>query len=507
MAADGGLLLLLAFILLLSRMLLVLAKGSKQIREKMKHSTPPGPTGLPVIGNLHQLGSHQHRTLHELSKRYGPLMHLQLCSVPVLVVSSAELAEEILKKNDLKVSSRPSITPWRQLSYNFSDVGFSPYGATWRELRKITVVSLLNARKVEGFRYVREEEVERMIASISSLASLSKPINLSKLLHALSNSIVCRAAFGKRFHNAGEGYSETKFHGIFQETQALLSKFFVADYIPWAGWADVLTGLQARLKKNFAEIDAFCKEVIEAHINVHRASEDQEEDFVDVLLRLQKKDSTHLTMNHIKGLIMDIFIAATETSSATVEYAIAELIRNPSAMLRAQEEVRGMVGTKGKAEESDLSQLNYLKSIIKETFRLHPVAPLLIPRETLDTIDINGYSISPKTRVLVNAWAIGRDPKTWQEPDKFIPERFMDSTIDFKGHDFQLIPFGAGRRICPGITFGIMTVELALANLLYAFNWEDLKGMGGGGIDMDEGNGIAVRLKNDLQLKATKCKY
>uniref|UniRef100_A0A1D1XUX4 Cytochrome P450 71B35 n=1 Tax=Anthurium amnicola TaxID=1678845 RepID=A0A1D1XUX4_9ARAE len=299
MAMPAELLLLL---LPLVPVLLVLLKGKKEV-ERVKARFPPGPPGLPVIGNFHQLGKNPHHTLWELSKQYGPLMRLQLGRVPAVVVSSAQMAEEVLKTHDLKTCSRPSPTSWKRLTYDFKDVGFSPYSSTWRELRKIFVLNLVSTRKVEEFRYVREEEVERMINSISSQTSFLKPINLSKLLQALANDITCRLAFGKRFHGGGQGpQQENGSHRILKETQVLLVEFFVADYFPWAGWVDVLVGRRARLEKNFAELDAFYEEVIEEHAHPTRPLDDKH-DFVDILLHLQKED-VHLTKDHIKGLLL-----------------------------------------------------------------------------------------------------------------------------------------------------------------------------------------------------------
>uniref|UniRef100_A0A1D1XU88 Cytochrome P450 71A1 n=1 Tax=Anthurium amnicola TaxID=1678845 RepID=A0A1D1XU88_9ARAE len=228
-------------------------------------------------------------------------MYLQLGRVPTVVVSSAQMAEEVLKTQDTKFCSRPNTTTTKRISYGFSDVVFSSYNSTWRELRKMTVSTLLNNRMVEGFRPVREEEIYRMIGSISSqLASLpSEPVNLSKLLHSLSSGIVCRTAFGKRFDREGQGHG--RFHEILMETQALCVEFFVGDYFPWFGWVDSLSGMRARLEKNFTELDTFYREVIQSHADP-ATPEDDEEDLVDVLLRLRKE--CHVTEDNVKGVIM-----------------------------------------------------------------------------------------------------------------------------------------------------------------------------------------------------------
>lgn len=195
-----------------------------------------------------------------------------------------------------------------------------------------------------------------------------------------------------------------------------------------------------------------------------------------------------------------MFAGGTDTTAVTLEWAMAELIKHPDVMEKARAEVRTVVGKKAKIDEEDLHQMYYLKLIIKETLRLHPVAPLLVPRESTRDVVICGYHIPAKTRVLINAWAIGRDPNSWDNAEEFLPERFANSSVDFKGQDFQLIPFGAGRRGCPGIAFGISSVELTLANLLYWFNWELPNVLTKDDLDMSEAVGITVHMKFPLQL-------
>ncbi|MQM16381.1 hypothetical protein Taro_049333 [Colocasia esculenta] len=480
----------------------LLARKISKKQDRPKPKLPPGPPGLPIIGNLHQLGENSHQTLCRLSKKYGPLMHMQLGRVPALVISSAQLAEQVLKTHDLLFCSRPATTAWKRLSYNFSDVAFSPYNATWRELRKIILHNLLNPKTVEGFRDAREEEAERMIGSISHRSSLSQPINLSSSLLSFSNNLICRVAFGRRFQSEEPvGDQKSGFHEVLLESEALFMAFFASDYFSYAGWVDVLSGVRSRLEKNFIELDNFYGKIIAAHEDPIRAEE--KEDVVDVLLHHQKEEK-HLIEDQVKGLLMDILHAGTNTTFATLEYAMAELMKNPSVMLKAQEEVRRIVGDKGRVEDCDVPQMSYLKMVVKETLRLHPVVPLLLPREVMGHVKINEYDVFPKTRVFVNVWAIGRDPDSWDKPDEFIPERFVGSDVDFSGHNYQFLPFGAGRRMCPGLSFAIKSVELALANLLYTFNWELPDNLKKEGIDMKEVLGISVHLKTNLQLQATR---
>jgi len=179
---------------------------------------------------------------------------------------------------------------------------------------------------------------------------------------------------------------------------------------------------------------------------------------------------------------------------------MAEMLKNPKVLKKAQTEVRVTFNKEGKVDEACFDELKYLKAIIKEALRIHPPGPLLIPRECGQACEIDGYHIPIKSRVIINAWAIGRDPKYWTDPDKFYPERFIDSSIDYKGTNFEYIPFGAGRRICPGMNFGMANVELALALLLYHFDWKLPNGMKNEDLDMTELFGAAVVKKDDLCL-------
>ncbi|KAG5243667.1 cytochrome P450 [Salix suchowensis] len=393
---------------------------------------PPGPRGLPLIGNLHQLDScNLQKHLWQLSQKYGPLFTLRLGSRRTLVACSAKMAKEILKTHDLEFCSRPVLTGQQKLSYNGLDLVFSRYDAYWREMRKICVIHLFSSIRVQSFSPIREEEVSHMIEKISISALDSELFNLTEAMMCLTSTIICRIAFGKKF-------------------------------------------------------DAFYQQIIDEHLDPNR-SKPEHEDILDVLLQIYKDRpyKTQLTFDHIKAILMNIFVAGTDTSAATVIWAMSFLMKNPEALKKVQEEVRTAIGNKGFVNEYDVEQLCYLKAVVKETMRLQPTAPLLVPRETTEKCKIDGYEIPAKTLVYVNAWAVGRDSEAWENPNEFNPNRFLGSSIDFKGQDFKLIPFGSGRRICPGLDMGIATVELSLANLLHKFDWEMPDGMRREDIDID----------------------
>lgn len=462
---------------------------------------PPSPPELPIIGNLHQLGTLPHYTLRAISEKYGPLMLLRLGNVPTLVVSSVEMAQEVLKIHDITFSGRPPTKAAKQLLYNCNNITFSPYSEYWRQAKKICVLELLSAKRVSSFQWIREEEVAQMMEKISQSCSRMETINLTELLLSLTSGIIARTTIGRKY----EGEQRRKeFASNANELMVLLGTFCVGDYIPSLAWIDVLTGFNARLKRTARDWKAFLDRVVNDHLNgaVDGTDTGEQRDFVDLLLNSQR-DSTlgfHLTDDNIKGIILDMIVAGTDTTQGTMVWAMTELMRHHSAMEKAQTEVRRVVGRKQKVEVEDLHQMNYLKFIIKETLRLHPLAPLLAPHESTTDVTIQGYHIPKKTRVLVNVWALARDPKLWENAEKFLPERFENNRVDFKGKDLQFIPFGAGRRMCPGMSFSSMTMELGLANLLYWFDWKLPSDMSIENMDMSELPGITIHKKTPLHL-------
>ncbi|KAL4310299.1 hypothetical protein GQ457_01G002310 [Hibiscus cannabinus] len=485
---------LLFLIFLLPLLFILLNHGS---------NLPPSPPALPLIGHLHmQLfdNSSPHIFLWKLSRKYGSLLYLRFGCKPTIVVSSAKMAKEVLNTHDLDFCSRPDHRGTRRLSYNALDLAFAPYNDYWREMRKLCVVHLFN--RVQQYRPIREDEVARLMDKICQLSLDSKPVNLSEALVCLSSTIICRVGFGKRY---AEGAERSRFHGLLNESQAMLSSFSFSDYFPFMGWVDRLTGFHNRLEKTFKELDTFYQELIDEHLDPNRIKPEQN-DIIDVLLQISKDDDFpfDLTIDHIKAILMNVFSAGTDSSAATVIWVMSFLMKNRNCLKRTQAEVRDLIGKKEFLNEDDIQCLTYLKAVIKEAFRLQPIAPLLVPRETLRKCSIGGYEVPAKSLVYVNAWAIGRDPEAWENPEEFCPERFIGSSIDYKGQHFELIPFGAGRRTCPGMRMGVATVELALANLLYKFDWEMPTGMNEEDLDFDALPGITTHKKNDLVLVARK---
>ncbi|XP_054786242.1 phenylacetaldehyde oxime monooxygenase CYP71AN24-like [Prosopis cineraria] len=457
--------------------IVLLIKLQTVTRRNKPDLLPPSPPKFPFIGNLHQLGTLPHRSLTALSRKYGSLMLLRLGQTPTLVVSSAHMAKEITKSHDVVFSDRPQTTAAKILLYGCTDVGFLPYGEEWRLKRKICVLGLLSLKRVQSFQYIREEEVADLVNKIRQACSEHDDhVNISQMVIATSNNIVSRCLLGEKFE-AGDGKSS--FGNLARKVMVLLAAFSFGNFFPSLRWMDFVTGLIPKLNATFRELDTFFDEVLAQHKAAKRNDDDghhrsEKKDFVDILHQLQHDDLLDIELNQsdIKAMIMDFFTGGSDTTSTALEWAFAELMRNPRTMKKAQEEVRRMMGKKSKVEETDVRKMKFLECVVKETLRLHPPLPLSVPRETRSGVTLGGYYVPPKTTVFMNAWAIQRDPEFWERPEEFVPERFENSNVDFKGQDFELIPFGSGRRGCPGLSFGIASLDYVLANLLYWFDWK-----------------------------------
>ncbi|PIA58215.1 hypothetical protein AQUCO_00500271v1 [Aquilegia coerulea] len=482
--------------------LFMLVRQSK--KSKSTCSTPPlppGPFELPLIGHLHHLLGLPHRKLKDLSKIYGPIMYLKLGEVPTVVISSPAVAEQIMKTHDLKFADRPHNLVIEVVTYGFKDIASAPYGDYWRQLRKICVLELLSLKKVQSFWSIREDEVSKFIRRISLVAG--SQINLSEMIFTLTNDITARAAFGKTCKD------KEAFMSVTDDIVSLAAGFSIADLFPSLKFLETISGIKSKIKRIHQKVDKILDDIIREHkenrVEIENSEGDIEEDLVDVLLRIQGGGELEfpITIDNVKAVTLDMFIGGTDTSSTVIEWIFTELLRNPRVMEKAQAEVRQIFNGKKKIDQADIDKLKYLMLVIKESLRLHPPLPLLTPRECRETCILEGYEIPKGSKVFVNAWAMGRDPENWKNPERFEPERFLDLSIDYKGTNFAYIPFGAGRRICPGILFGIANVELPLALLLYHFDWKLANGVKPEELDMTEVLSLVVRPRQNLHVIPT----
>ncbi|CAN6212658.1 unnamed protein product [Urochloa humidicola] len=496
------------YVLFLPLLILAIPFLFSHRRARAQHGSvrlPPSPWALPVIGHIHHLagGALPHRAMRDLARRLGPLMLLRLGELRVVVASSADAAREVMRTHDLAFATRPMSRTGRILLGDGCDgIVAAPYGDGWRQLRRICTTELFSARRVRSFRAVREEEVRRLLLSVAAAAApASPPANLSELVSGYVADASVRAIVGSRFRD------RDTFLRLLERRVKVLPANSLPDLFPSSRLAMAVSPTPRLMRREREKMMAFIDTIIQDHED-NRASagvdDAEDDDLLDVLLRIQREGELDppLTTDNIKAVIIDIFTASSETSATTLQWIMAELIRNPGVMRKAQDEVRRVLAAGGKeaVTEDSLGDLRYLPLVIKEALRLHPPAPLLIPRESRSACRVLGFDVPAGAMVLVNAWAIGRDPGYWDSPEEFVPERFENSNVDFRGMDFEFIPFGAGRRMCPGIGFGLANMELALASLLYHFDWELPEP---GELDMTEALGITTRRLSHLLLVPT----
>ncbi|MFS7918955.1 putative cytochrome P450 [Helianthus anomalus] len=447
---------------------------------------PPSPPWFPIIGNLHQvIGKSIHQNLWKVSQKYGPIMLLHLGSQPFVIISSSDLAAEALKTHDNILCNRPYSKSLKRLTFNYMDVAFSPYGDHSKKMRKVLVTEFLSAKRSKLFKRVLDTELKNLLDTLS----FDSLINLDNMILNLVTDIVCKIAVSK-------SYREVKFRGttmkeMLDEMLILFTGSF-SEIFPKYGWIlEDLSGWSRRLDKHMTNFDGFLEMILDEHID--HTSED-EKDLIDAC-------RSSLTRDEMKSLLSNVFNGAIDTTSFTTVWAMSEIVKNPRVMHRLQEEIRSHSGSKSRLDESDISKMTYLKYVIKETLRIHAPPPMLLTRECVSPIKIGGYDILPGTRVLINSWGIGRDPRVWSEnANEFYPERFENQVVE----KFEMIPFGGGRRSCPGYNFSTSAIEVLIANLLYNINWKLPTGMTNHDLDMEEKGSLLVAKKTPLCLVPIK---
>ncbi|XP_009627815.1 premnaspirodiene oxygenase-like [Nicotiana tomentosiformis] len=474
---------------------------------KRGHNLPPGPWKLPMIGNLHNLlNSLPHVALKELAARYGPLMHLKLGERSTIIISSYQILKDVMRTSNTTFAERPELLVSKTIAYDGGDVAFAPYGDYWKQMRKICILQLLSPSRVHSAYPLMEEEIARLVKSIKASVPGAQ-INMNECLYSLTCNIICKDSVGMACSNPNSLISAMKgfspFTGVLNVSDLFPSLEFLDQFI---------IGSKQKLLKLHQQCDRLLEEIVsehEASIQNNNGELIDHEDLMHVLLRLRDKESHNyqvpITRNNIKAIVLDMFVGGTETVSTSMEWAMSELVKNPAVMKKVQAEVRETLKGKKIVGHSDIQNLKYLKNIVKETLRLHPPGPLSLPRQSIEQCVINGYVIPNKTIALVNLWAMGRDPQYWHNPEKFEPERF--DLVDTKGIPIDFLAFGFGKRVCPGISFGVANFELILARLLYHFDWKLPNGMNPEELDMTETFGAAAARKNNLHLIASPYDY
>ncbi|XP_058085704.1 cytochrome P450 71AU50-like [Magnolia sinica] len=472
----------------------------KSRKEKLLWLLPPGPPGLPLIGNLPFVEPELQLYFFRLTKIYGPIFRLQLGNKLCVVLNSPSLAKEVMRDHDAVFANRDAPITALTISYGGMDIAWSAYGHDWRIQRRLFVREMMSNTILESYYTLRRQEVRRTVCDIYT--KIGTPISIREQMFLTVLNVIMNMIWGGTLKGEERIRVGAEFRRVVEECVELMGKPNISDIFPVIARFD-LQGLDRRMKRLLLWFDQIFDSVLDQRRKTVKAEgngkSQESTDFLQLLMQLldDEDPKTRITMTHLRALLMDVVVGGTETTSTTVEWALSELMYHPHIMRKVQDELEKVVGKNNTVEESHLRKLHYLDAVLKEVLRLHPVLPLLIPRRPSASCNVGGYTIPKDTRVLVNAWAIHRDPDAWDRPFEFRPERFLTEATksDFNGNDFRYIPFGSGRRICAGLPLAEKMLMHVLASLLHSFEWALPEGTE---LDLLEKFGIVIKKSTPL---------
>ncbi|KAJ1285844.1 hypothetical protein BS78_03G309100 [Paspalum vaginatum] len=465
---------------------------------------PPGPRPRPVVGNLFDVQPVRCRCYQEWARRYGPIMTVWFGTSPTVVVSTSELAREVLKTYDQQLADRSRTRTSERFSRGGQDLIWADYGAHYIKVRKLCNLELFTPRRLEALRPIREDEVTAMVESVYKTVTAhgneGKPLVVRDHLSMVGFNNITRLAFGKRFVSAAGELDEQgrEFKEIVTNGTKIGASLSIAQYIRWLRW---LAPVDEKIFRDHEERrDRLTVKIIEEHAKALK-QQGAKQHFIDALFTL--KNQYDLSDDTVICLLWDMITAGADTTVIAVEWAMAELVRNPMVQRKLQEELDRVIGCNRVLLETDFQNLPYLQAVVKESLRLHPPTPLMLPHKASASVKIAGYDIPKGTNVIVNVWAVARDPKVWDNPLDFRPERFLQENIDIKGADFRVLPFGAGRRVCPGAQLGINLVASMIGHMVHHFSWALPDGTRPEDVNMMETPGLITFMATPLQVVAT----
>ncbi|CAN8258709.1 unnamed protein product [Cochlearia groenlandica] len=435
---------------------------------------PPSPPSLPIIGHLHLLLSPlTHKSLQKLSHKYGPLLHLRVFNVPILLVSSASVAYEIFRGQDVNLSSRGK--PANECSLFFGSDGFvmAPYGDYWKYMKKLMVTKLLGPHALERSRGIRAVEVKQFYMTLLDKAAKRESVEIGTEAIKLTSNTICKMIMGRSCSE--ENGEAERVRDLVSESTALTLKILLENLLHKPLKKFGISLFRKKIMGVSCRFNQLLERILEEHED--KKDEDQEPDFMDELLAAHRDENAEfkLTKNHIKASFVDLLIAGTDTSRLATQWTLAEIIKNPNVHERLRREIDTVVGKTRLIQESDLPNLPYLQAVVKEGIRLHPPGSLYA-RTTREGCSIRGFYVPEKTPIVFNAYAVMRDPDTWEDPDEFKPERFLVSSRPGqegeKEQALKYIPFGMGRRACPGVNLAYIFVGIAIGVMVQCFDWE-----------------------------------
>ncbi|XP_022138580.1 cytochrome P450 CYP82D47-like [Momordica charantia] len=482
--------------------------------DRRRLPVPPEAGGaLPVIGHLHLLSAKEptHITLAKMADAYGPMFTLRFGMKKALVVSSWEIAREFFTTNDRLFASRPKLVASKLLGYDYAMFGLSPYGPHWRQARRVATLELLTNHRLEKLQHVRILEVKNWIKELYKLCVKSEEkavVEMKKWFGDLTLDTIFRIVVGKRFSAAFNGSGSEECKKALRDFFELFGIFIPSDSFPFLSWLD-LGGHEKAMKHTAKLLDHAFDKFLKDHNQTTNfaASEEADQDFMEVMISAVKNEGESFSYDAntvIKATCLNMILGGFDTTTVTMTWVISLLLNNQETLQKAQLELDEQVGRGREVKESDVKNLLYLQAIVKETLRLYPAAPLLVPHESIEDCTAAGYHIPIGTRLIVNVQKLQRDPLVWEDSCEFRPERFLTSqkNFDVRGQSPQLIPFRNGRRMCPGISFALQVIHLTLANLLHGFKIDRPSEEP---LDMEESVGLTSVRKAPLEVVLTPC--
>ncbi|KAF5755331.1 putative cytochrome P450 [Helianthus annuus] len=428
---------------------------------------PPGPRPLPLLGNLLSLDPELHSYFAALAKTYGPISRLWFGKKLGILITSPALAREVLKLNDVTFADRDVPLAGKVGTYGGNDIVSLPYGDQWRMLRKICVREMLGNQILDSVYYLRRKEVRNTVKYLYS--NVGSPVNVGEQMFLTTLNVITGMMWGGTVSSDNKERVGAEFRQLIGEMTGYLMTPNLSDLYPALAPFD-LQGIVKNMKVLAKRLDGIFETMIDQR---RKMGGEGNKDFLQFLLELKDSGDSNppFTTTHLKALLMDMVVGGTDTTSTTLEFALAEMMRQPEILKKAQQELETVVGKDKVVEESHINKLPYLYAIMKETLRLHPILPLLVPHCPSESCVIGGYTIPKGARVFVNVWAIHRDPTIWETPLEFRPERFLDGKWDYTGNDFRYFPFGSGRRICAGTAMAERMFMYLLGSIIHSFDW------------------------------------
>ncbi|KAL1331434.1 geraniol 8-hydroxylase isoform X1 [Arachis ipaensis] len=492
-----------SMLLLLSFVLVTIHVLISNLAQKKSLKLPPGPNPFPIIGNILDFGNQPHQALAKLSQTYGPIMTMKLGNITTIVISSPQLAKEVLHKRDQIFSNRTIPDSATAHDHHKFSIVWLPPTTQWRSLRKFCATKVFSTQNLDSAEVLalRRKKVRELLDFVKEKSEKGETLDIGDVCFTTVLNSISNTFFSMDLaHYTSQKSQEFKdvIWGVMEE----VGRPNVVDFFPMFRLLDP-QGARTRQKVYFGKLLNFFDGLVEERLQSRSLRMESKDckDVLDSVVDLILEGNSEVTRSHVLHLFLDLFVAGIDTTSSTIEWAMTELVHNSKKLVKVREELEQVLG-KGEQqlEESHISKLPFLRAIVKETLRLHPPAPFLVPHRPEDDVELCGYMVPKNAQILTNVWAMGRDSSVWTNPNEFMPERFLESEIDFKGQNFELIPFGAGRRICPGLPLGFRSIHFVLASLLFEYDWKLPNNVKPEEMDMSEKYGLTLHKAQPLQV-------